>query len=278
MKDRHVWEAGKSEVIVSDGRVISVADPPVKFCPIHYAIWKNEMSKESIKKSMEIRIKTFGLCTSERIIESDVFALGFGASESLAMVLDREMIDCSVVVCDGAGTVITDKPEVVQGIGMVMSALIETSPILETIEKLEEKGAAVLTKDAKIDQIEGTKKAFEMGYKKVGVTIAGECSRSIVDIEELERRYAKKTLKIVVHTTGVGEELLPFIKKADIVTSCASKVVREHIGDKARAYGRAIPVYALTKFGEEVMDAQREVMSERGRILEVSPASPHPLL
>ena len=278
MRDRHVWEAGKSEVVVSDGKVISVTDPPIKFCPIHHAIWKNEMSKESIMKSMEFRIKTFGLCTSERIIESDVFAIGLGASESLATALNRKMIDCCVVVCDGAGTVITDKPEVAQGIGMAMSALLKTSPILEIIEKLEEKGAALLTKDAKIDQIEGVKKAFEMGYEKVGVTIAGECSRSIVDIEELERRYAKKALKVVVHTTGVGEELLSFIKKADTVTSCASRVVRKYIGDKARMYGRTIPVYALTKFGEEVMDAQKEVMSERGRILEVPPASPYPLL
>jgi putative methanogenesis marker protein 8 len=278
MRDIHVWEAGKSEVIVSNGKVISVTNPSIKFCPIHYAIWKNKMGKESIRKSMEFRIKTFGLCTPERIIESDVFALGLGASESLATALNREMIDCCVVVCDGAGTVITDKSEVVQGIGMVMSALLKTSSISEIIEKLEEKGAVLLTKDAKINQVEGTKKAFEMGYKKVGVTIAGEYSRSIVDIEELERRYAKKALKLVVHTTGVREELLPFIKKADIVTSCASKVVRECIGDKARAYGRTIPVYALTKFGEEVMDAQREVMSRRGRILEVPHASPYPLL
>ena len=271
-QDEHVWEIGKAKIVVSKGKVISTSKPLTKFCPVNYAIWGREnIDEEGVKRSIEFRINAYGLCTPERIIETDLFAVGFGASESLMTALRQKIIDASVTVCDGAGTVITEKPTVVQGIGMIMSTLIETTPIPEIISGLEKKGAVVLNPHtAAIDQVAGVRKAFEMKHRRVGVTVIGPDAHSISEIRKLEEKYGATSLIIVIHTTGIGEELIPFIGRADIIHACASKVVRETIGHKALStFGKNIPAYALTKFGEEVLKAQAEAISKCGRALEI---------
>lgn len=273
----HVWEIAKARVTVSHGKVVSVSEPLTKFCPVNYVMWGSEnQDEESVKRSMEFRIGAFGLCTPKRIIETDIFAVGFGASELLMTALNQKMIDTSVTVCDGAGTVITEKPKVVQGIGMVMSALIETTPIPEVIKELEKEGAIILNPHtAEINQVMGVEKAFVMGHRRVGVTVMGPDSRSISKIREIEKERRTTTLIIVIHTTGIGEELIPFIEKADIVHGCASKVVRRFIGPKAiSTFGKNIPAYALTELGEEVLKAQEEAISKHGQILEIAIVKP----
>lgn len=279
--DRHVWEIGKARVIVSRGKVVSVVSEPLtRFCPVNYAAWgTKDQTKETVKKSMEFRIGAFGLCTPKRILETEISAVGFGASESLMTALKQKIIDTTVTVCDGAGTVITEKPTLVEGIGIVMSALIETTPIPEVITGLEKKGATVLNPHtAEINQVAGVKRAFEVGHRKVGVTIMGPEARSIPKIRLLEEKHKAIALIIVIHTTGVGEDLAPFIEKADIVHGCASKVVRETIGPKALStFGKNIPAYALTKLGEEVLMAQEKAISKNEQILKISfrkPPSP----
>jgi putative methanogenesis marker protein 8 len=281
--DEHIWEVGKARMIVRDGKVVSVSDPLIKSCPIHYAIIGEErMSSESIKRAMELKIKIYGLCTPNRLIENNSIAMGYGASETLATALSNKLIDCSVIVSDGAGTVITDKPEIVQGIGMVMSGLIKTSPIPALIQRLEEKGVKVPSKDAVIDQVAGVKEAFEMGYKMVGVTISGDYAKSLIDIKKLEEDYGRDTLKIIVHSTGVSSDLIPYIQMADIVTACASKTIREIIGrqDGVKIYGRKIPVYALSPFGKRIMDTQKDEISKskERRILKTSNDPPYPFI
>lgn len=278
--DEHIWEVGKARMVVSNGEVVSVSDPLIKSCPIHYAIIGKEMSRESIKQAMELKIKAYGLCTPNRIIESEGIALGYGASETLATVLDERLIDCSVIVCDGAGTIVTDRPEIVQGVGMMMSGLIKTSPIPAVIKRLEDKGV-IVSKDAVIDQVAGVKKAFELGYDKVGVTISGDSARSIIDIRRTEEGYGRETLKIIVHSTGVSRDLIPYIQMADIVTACASRTIRETIGrqDDTKIYGRKIPVYALSPFGKRIMDIQKDKISKvKDKLLEIPDNPPYPLI
>lgn len=282
-EDEHIWEVGKAQMVVRNGNVVSVSDPLIKSCPIHYAIiGEEQMSSESIRRAMELKIKKYGLCTPARIIESDSIAMGYGASETLATALKRGLIDCSVIVSDGAGTVITDKPEIVQGIGMMMSGLIKTSPIPDLIKRLEDKGVMVLSKDAVIDQIAGVRKAFDMGFNKVGVTISGNYARSIVDIKKIEDDYNKESLKIIVHSTGVSDELVPYIRMADIVTACASKTIRETIGrqENIKIYGKKIPVYALSPFGERIMNSQKDEISKskNRRVLKTSNNPPYPFI
>lgn len=282
-EDEHIWEVGKAQMVVRNGNVVSVSDPLIKSCPIHYAIiGEEQMSSESIRRAMELKIKKYGLCTPARVIESDSIAIGYGASETLATALKRGLIDCSVIVSDGAGTVITDKPEIVQGIGMMMSGLIKTSPIPDLIKRLEDKGVIVLSKDAVIDQIAGVREAFDMGFNKVGVTISGNYARSIVDIKKIEDDYNKESLKIIVHSTGVSDELVPYIRMADIVTACASKTIRETIGrqENIKIYGKKIPVYALSPFGERIMNSQKDEISKSKsrRVLKTSNNPPYPFI
>jgi len=80
--------------------------------------------------------------------------------------LKRGLIDSTVTVCDGAGTVITDNPELVQGMGALMSGLIETEPIEEIIEGIESRGGIVLDKEkAGIDQVSGLRKHADWDIK-----------------------------------------------------------------------------------------------------------------
>lgn len=278
--DRHVWEMGKARIIVSVGKVVSVDEPLTKFCPVSYTVSGTEnQARETIRRVIETKIKTYGFCTPRRIIESDVFAVSFGASESLMTALKQKIIDSTVTVCDGAGTVITEKPTIVQGIGMVMSAIIETTPIPEIIRELEKRGATILNPHtAEINQVNGVKRAFEMGYRKVGVTITGPEAQSIPKIRLLEEKHKATALIIVLHTTGIKEELAPFIEMADIVYGCASKVVREIIAPKAiSTFGRNIPAYTLSKLGEEVLRTQEKAVLENAPFVKTTftrPPSP----
>ncbi|MEM2600940.1 MAG: DUF2099 family protein [Candidatus Hadarchaeales archaeon] len=279
--DRHVWEVAKARVVVEGGKIVYVGEPLTRFCPVLEALsGKGERSREGVRESMERRMELLGLSTPRRVLELEVLGVGFGASECLATALEKGIIETTVTVCDGAGTVITNKPELVQGIGMAMSALLETSPLPEVIRRLEEKGAVVLDPStAKMDQVEGVKKALSLGYRKIGVTVMGTEATLIEEMRRVEREKGALLLIIVIHTTGIGEELVPYLLKADMVHACASKVVREKIGPSARAsFGKSIPVYALTELGERVLRIQEEKVGKSERAVKVeTPRPPSPL-
>jgi putative methanogenesis marker protein 8 len=97
--------------------------------------------------------------------------LSVGISETLGTLLDEDIIECVVIVCEGCGTVIVEDPVLVQGIGGRISGIISTSPIKEIINTLG-KEKVLDPENAKIDQIQGVIKAINNGYKKIGVTIA----------------------------------------------------------------------------------------------------------
>ena len=91
----------------------------------------------------EFRIRDFGLGTEDREIEMDAF-VGFGASETFMTALRSGVLDSTVTVCEGAGTVITANPTLVQGIGARLSGVIETTPVDGIIKKIKEKGGIIL--------------------------------------------------------------------------------------------------------------------------------------
>lgn len=279
--DRHVWEVAKAKVVVEGGRITHVGEPLTQFCPVIEALsGSGERSREGVRESMERRMELLGLSTPRRVLELEVPGVGFGASECLATALERGVIETTVTVCDGAGTVVTDRPELVQGIGMAMSALLETSPLPEVIRKLEERGAVVLDPStARMDQVEGVRKALSLGYRKIGVTVMGPEAPLIEELRRMEKEAGATLLIIVIHTTGVGEELVPHLLKADMVHACASKVVRERIGPLARAsFGKSIPAYALTELGERVLRMQEEKLGKSERAVKVeTPRPPSPL-
>ncbi len=255
VKDRHVMEAlGKTRVVVENGRVVEVGKPLTEYCPIWDKVTGvKKFTQRTVKENIELRIKEFGMFTPHRKIEMETF-VGFGASETFMTALERRLLDACVTACDGAGTVITNNPKLVQGIGAKISGLIETSPIPKLIERIEQAGGIVLDKDtAAIDQPKGIKKSIDAGYKKIGVSVTSV--KDIRAIRKLENTHNVATVCFGVHATCIPEsEAKEFLELVDIATGCTSKWIRAGINGKAIAqFGTAIPVFAITQIGKELL-------------------------
>ncbi len=257
----HIMETlGKSKVYIENGKVIRVEEPIVEYCPLFNKMWNIEkISQYDIKKNIENRIEKFGMFTKNRILDEGIDCISFGISEILASSLKSSLIDSVVLVCDGAGTVITDNPTLVQSIGGHMSGLLLTEPINDVIIGIESRGGVVLDKlNASINQLEGIKKAVMNGYKNIGVTVSG--SEWIDDIREYENNYNNSTTIdnkisiaiLSVHTTGVSiEESEIIYNKADVVTGCASKNIRNL--RPIFQVGTSIPIFAFTNIGKSLL-------------------------
>jgi len=168
------------------------------------------------------------------------------------MLWRKNVIDSAVLVCDGAGTVIVNRPEIIQGIGARMNGLFYTTPIDKIIERLEKYDCEVVFPEtADIKQIEGLRRVAELGSKKIAVTINGFRGESLKDIKEIEKDNEVLIISLVVCTTGVKEERIEEIKDyADLVWSCTSEGIRKKIGKKAiLQLSTAIPVFVLTEKG-----------------------------
>ncbi|WP_406661420.1 methanogenesis marker 8 protein [Methanolobus sp. ZRKC3] len=258
----HVMEIlGKTRVVVENGEVVEVGEPLLQWCPLfEKARGIKEITREEVKKNMEFRIKDFGMFTSKRKLEMDVF-VGFGASEVMMTGLSKDTLDTTVTVCDGAGTVITNNPTLVQGMGARISGLVETEPIDEVINGIAERGGIVLDPStAVIDPIAGVKKAAELGYQKIAVTVV--FPETAKELREIESEMGLDLMIIVAHVTGIdresAEELTRYV---DIITSCASKNVRDIIKPLAQV-GTAVPLFALTQKGKELLlERAKEVES-----------------
>ncbi len=255
MKDRHVLEAlGRAYVVVEDGKVIEVKEPLIEQCPIFKkARGIDHIDEQAIKDNIEFRIKDFGMCTEDRQIEMEVF-VGFGASEVMMTGLRRGLIDASVSVCEGVGTIITSNPVLTQGIGARISGIIETSLIPKLQKRVEDKGGLVLDrKSAIINQPLGVARAIELGFKRVAVTVAtvDDAARC----REVETQTGADVTTIGVHVTGMDEETArQFVDLVDVTTGCASLTVREAVKGKALAQvGTAVPLFALSQRGKELL-------------------------
>jgi putative methanogenesis marker protein 8 len=178
--------------------------------------------------------------------------VNFGASEIMMTALRRGIIDSTVTVCDGAGTVITSNPGLVQGMGALMSGLIETEPIPETIAGIEARGGIVLDKEkACIDQTEGCRMACELGYKNIAVSVV--CPEDAGKLRELEKEYGVELTLIGAHLTGLRtREAREFIAALDIVTGCASRTVRDIVKPILQV-GTSVPMFAITQKGKELL-------------------------
>jgi len=70
--------------------------------------------------------------------------------------LDKEILDRTVAVCDGAGNVIVRSPKPVQDIGTVMNGLLKTYSIVEVVDAIEKLCEIVLDRnESTIDQVNG---------------------------------------------------------------------------------------------------------------------------
>lgn len=245
---------GKSKITIENGKVTNVTEPLVKYCPLfdHHRNIK-ELNQNTIKENIEFRIKDFGMCTENRQLKMKDF-LNFGISEIITTLLNKNIIDCVIMVCEGCGTVLINKPTIAQGVGGRVSGLLETSPIPEIIEKISEKNI-VNTKTAEINQIKGIMKAIRQGYKNIAVTITN--AEDIEEINHLKDVYPNVNIYVfVVHTTGISkEDAQTLFDGCDVITACASKYVRE-IGAKKslKTVGQSIPIYSNTQEGKKFLE------------------------
>jgi putative methanogenesis marker protein 8 len=248
-KDRHVFETmGKTRVVVENGKVVEVAKPLLKYCPLWAKIRGiTELNEKVIKENVEFRIQDFGMCTVDREVELEVF-VGFGASETFMTALHRDLLDATVTVCEGAGTIITSNPALVQGIGARLSGVIETTPVEGIIKKIRDRGGEMLD-PPRIDQAAGLQMALELGYERVGVTVS-----TVADAEKC-RAIRKRAVIFGVHLTGISKtDAENFCEIADLITACASPHIRERAKEKALLQaGTAIPIFALTPQGKELL-------------------------
>jgi len=243
---------GRSRIKVEGEMVAEAGQPMINWCPLFDKVRGiKEVTAESAAANMEFRIKNHGMFSPRRKLKMDTF-VGFGASESMMTGLQSEIIDAAVTVCDGAGTVITANPDLVQGMGGYISGLVESDPIPEVIEGIRQMEGHILSpKDARIDQLEGAAYAAAAGYKRFAVTVADATDAE--KLRELEKASGVRIMIIGVHLTGIAsEDASRLLAAADIVTACASKHIREQVRPLVQV-GTAVPLFGLTGWGKELL-------------------------
>ncbi|MCS3900721.1 methanogenesis marker 8 protein [Methanococcus voltae] len=270
--DIHIMEAlGNAKITVINGKVISISKPEIKTCPL-FLKHRNivELNEETIKKNIEFRIQSFGLFTKDRVIEEKEQFVSFGTSEIFMTALGKKMLDAVVIVSDCTGTLITPNPYLVQGLCGRISGIVQTTPIKEVIERVNianPNGAILDEKTAEIDQVKGVLKAIEMGFKKIGVSVA--YPEQLNELRQIEKDYNlkhndKEPVKICifgVHTTGVDfYKYKDEIPEYDLIASCASKSLYNLLKNdedlkkvlKVQA-GKSVPIYALSNWGRDLL-------------------------
>jgi putative methanogenesis marker protein 8 len=281
--DFHIVEVlGKTRVVIQNGTIIEIGQSKIKECPLAKRFDQPVLviCPETVKKNIEYRMNSFGMCTKKRDVESGEDFVVFGASEMISCGMKKGLLDCAVVVCDGAGTIIATTPRLVQGTGGRMSGLVETSPIREVIKRIISHGGSVLDPNmATIDQIKGITMAYKLGFKKVAATITKP-----EDAEKIRSQYPE-TLIFGVHLTGVSKkEAERLIAVCDLVAGCASKWIRETAGKVALLQaGSSVPVFALTRKGkdlisEKVKETQHRLLIKVEKLPYSSEKCPNPLV
>jgi putative methanogenesis marker protein 8 len=281
--DEHIIEAiGRSRIIIRDGRVVEVGEPRISDCPLarRFGYPIPSVTKDAIRKNIEHRIHAFGMCTPEREVLDTREFVGFGASELLSFGLHAGLLDAVVLACDGAGTVIVAKPAMAQGIGGRMSGLVKTSPHASVMDRIEQGGGIVLDREhATIDQVAGVALAYAEGYHTIAVTVATP------ETAEIIRRIHPDTLIFAVHVTGLSaDEAESLVSVSDLVTSCASKTIREIAGAGALLQaGISVPVFAMTQKGkllvlEKIRQSDEPVLVKPTRLPALGDKQPTPLI
>lgn len=275
---KHIIEAlGLSRITIENGKVVDVTEPQVEYCPLfHHHRGIEKLTKEVIGENIQFRIDDFGMCTPERQLRMKDF-LSFGISEIMCTLLEKNEIDCVVMVLEGCGTVIVTEPELVQGIGGRVSGLVETSPIPELVPEICEENV-LNPETAEINQVEGIKLAISQGYKNIAVTIA--VASDAEKIKEIKREYPDINIYVfVVHTSKrTPEEARALFDVCDVATGCASKYMRE-IGYKEslKIVGQSIPIFSKTEDGKRFLELRLEkIGGEKPK--KDKPDLPYPLI
>ena len=269
----HIFRRGLHEfyccgarVRIIDGKIEVLTNPQVTYCPLHEMLYGTQkIDKKAVEQSVKMKIETFGFCCENRIFD-DSMIVPYGSSEIIRVCMEQNFLDCAVIVCEGAGTVITANPSLVQAIGARLTGIIKTSPIKGIIEHIKDKNGIVLDeKSARIDQVGGILKAADLGYKRIAVTVASFMSKSMEKIRKIDKeKKIRVAIFSVCNTCADNEDVERILSHADIVCASASKLIREKVGPKAlMQLGVTIPVFALTEFGKNLILAYLEKFKDK---------------
>lgn len=249
--DLHITRALGAIVVVSDGKVIDVDNSAaLRSCPMQKWVGSSEPASY-----IQQKIEQFGHFTCCRQCERDDIAVPYGTSEMFMKALRRGVIDCAVTVSDGAGSIITDNPSVVQGVGARMNGVFYTSPIREVIERYRELGCTVFD-DGRIDQIRAVRTAASAGYRRIAVTVNAFYGESYRETRDLESALGVDIILAAICSTGVSKERAQELTEySDIGWSCASRYVREFGRSALLQITYGIPVFVYSRKGLELFAA-----------------------
>jgi putative methanogenesis marker protein 8 len=271
--DEHVIEAmGMARVKIKNGKVVEVGEPLLNYCPIFDKFRGiKKLDKKSIQENIQFRIDDFGMCTGDRKLRMRDY-LSFGISEIISTAMELDILDAAVMVCEGCGTVVITEPDMAQGIGGRVSGLVSTTPIPEIIAKIGPENI-LDPKTARINMIEGVKKAIAMGFKNIGVSVVS--SKDARELKRLEKEHGVNIYVFIVHTTGMSEaEAMEVFKYADVITGCASKYIREQgMASGAFKVGDSVPVFGVTPRGQHLIE---ERIKFTGKSIEPKPGAKQP--
>lgn len=252
----HLLEMAKALVKVKDGKIEVLTEPGIRCCPLRQDLYGiQEESRETVQQVLQSHMKELGMYGLDRVLELQEESVSFGASEILADAMREGLVDAAVVVCEGAGTVVATRPEVLQAIGAHMTGLVKTEPIKEIQEGLVEKGCTLLDRQGTMDQVRGFDQAASLGFKKIAITVAGSRTADAEALRKRDSELGTHSIILAVHTTGISEsDALALAESCDLVWSCASRAVRVVVGKRAKMQiGISIPVFALTQEGKRLI-------------------------
>ncbi len=252
----HLLEMAGAVVRIRDGKIEVLIDPQIRRCPLRQDIYGiDSEDRKSVAQVLSKHMQELGMYGPERILELQERTVSFGASEILADALGDGLVDAAVAVCEGAGTVIISRPDVLQAVGAHMVGLVKTDPIEEIQDGLEKRGCILPDRQGSIDQVRGFELAAAAGFQRIAITIAGKDSFAARRLRQVGERLGKMPFILAVHTTGVGDEEAQVLAECcDLVWACASRAVREIAGPRARLQmGISIPVFALTDAGKRLV-------------------------
>lgn len=258
-----------------DGKLKAVkATPiPIKYCPLMYKLLKeisgnyaDELLKTLDSNNKKLQEKCMCNLINETVIKAGYFDTNrplnsceanvlFGASETISSAFKNNMIDAAVIVSNNLGTIITTNEFNTQGAVKRMTGLFYTSPNEKIVNTAYEDGIfPVFPYTASIDQLEGVKRAINLGYKRIAVFVAANDNYLHKELKELETDGIK-IYKFGLCSTGIDKNTAEIMKdNADVVWSCASKYVIEIIEPNAIAQiGIKIQVHIMNIQGWEIV-------------------------
>lgn len=286
LREMHITRMFGSYIIMrkeeGELKAIKATPIPIKYCPLMVKLLKEvggevadkllaslENAKEDEQASLmcelinDVVIKG-GYFATDRPLNSCEANVTFGASETMASAFQNDLIDAAVIVSNNLGTIITTNAPGTQGAVKRMTGLFFTSPNEEIVKTAEEEGIIpVFPYSAKIDQLAGVKEAIKMGKRKIAVSVAANDNYLHEELTKLELENKVTIYKFGLCSTGIDEKTAKIMEEyADVVWSCASKQVHEHI-DPASLFqvGVKIPVYIMTEKGYEIVKNHLELMN-----------------